>query len=69
MSRSCHRCGSALGHDDEDCTACGARNPVPRPWYIPLLSGVILLIMILIFVDIDFVTQVVKNLLGMSGSE
>jgi len=49
--RLCRRCRAPLGIDDEVCQDCGANNPVPLPWYTPILGLVMLALIGLLLID------------------
>ncbi len=51
--RTCKRCSSPLEPDDIRCARCGARTPVVYPWYLPILSGVILILIAWSLIDFD----------------
>lgn len=53
MRRLCRQCRAELGVDDEACQVCGASNPVPLPWYTPLLGAAILAVLVWLLVDVD----------------
>jgi len=53
--RLCQRCSAELEPDDIRCARCGARTPLPYPWYLPILSGLILLLMAWALIDPDVV--------------
>ncbi len=59
--RSCQRCGADLDPDDIRCARCGARTPVPYPWYLPILSAMILLLIAWALLDFDVIWDYVTG--------
>ncbi len=51
--RVCQRCSAPLDPDDIRCARCGARTPVVYPWYLPIVSGVLLLLIAWALIDFD----------------
>ncbi len=58
MKRRCGKCGSKLDVDDDVCQDCGARNPVPLPWYTHFLGALIVAVIALLLVDVGDVMRV-----------
>lgn len=56
--RHCRRCKAVLDIDEDLCRVCGETNPLPLPWYTPILGGAIVLLLILLLVDFDDVRRV-----------
>ena len=56
--RSCRACGAKLGIDEDRCQGCGAGNPLPLPWYTPLLGLLIVALLVLLLVDFGDVARV-----------
>ncbi|SME91697.1 hypothetical protein SAMN06265365_101430 [Tistlia consotensis] len=56
--RLCRKCHAELGVDDSRCEACGASNPVPVPWYTPILGLAIVALLFLLLVDFSDVAKV-----------
>jgi RNA polymerase subunit RPABC4/transcription elongation factor Spt4 len=63
-ARVCHKCGSALGVDDDLCQACGARNPVVHPWYIYPLGFLIVAALFALLVDWDSLWRYIRQVVG-----
>jgi hypothetical protein len=61
MRRLCRQCRSELGVDDEACRVCGARNPVPLPWYTPVLGAAMLAIIVWLLVDVEAVVRLLNR--------
>ncbi|GAB5470509.1 MAG: hypothetical protein Kilf2KO_35390 [Rhodospirillales bacterium] len=59
--RLCQRCGTELDMDELRCPRCGARTPVIYPWYLPLLSATILLLIAWMLIDFDVVWDYVTG--------
>jgi len=59
--RRCRRCGAALEPDDLRCARCGGRTPLVYPWYLPLLSGLILLLLAWALIDFDVIWDYVAG--------
>lgn len=57
-TRLCRKCKTPLGVDDDICQTCGESNPIPLPWYTPILGGLIVLGLVLLLVDFDDVRRV-----------
>ncbi len=59
--RHCQRCSAPLDPDDIRCARCGARTPVVYPWYLPILSTLILLLIAWSVIDLDVVWDYVTG--------
>lgn len=44
--RSCPACGARIQWLSDECGACGARFRIRMPWYVWLLGGVMVLLLI-----------------------
>lgn len=60
--RICRRCHTKLEIDQDVCPACGENNPIPKPWYTPVLG--FLIIFVLGYFLIDF--GAIAEFLGLS---
>jgi hypothetical protein len=45
MARACPHCGAAMGRLVETCPACGGFNRAERPFYVWLIGGALVLVL------------------------
>jgi ribonucleoside-diphosphate reductase alpha chain len=61
MRRLCRQFRAELGVDDDACPVCGALNPVPLPWYTPVLGAVMLAVIVWLLVDVDALVRLFER--------
>lgn len=61
--RLCRRCQTRLEIDQDVCPACGENNPIPKPWYTPILGGLIIIVLGYFLIDFAAVAQFLQRLL------
>ncbi len=49
--RLCRRCQTKLEIDQDVCPACGENNPIPKPWYTPVLGALIIIVLGYFLID------------------
>ncbi len=56
--RICRKCHAPLEEDQETCPSCRAHNPVPKPWYVPIVGGALVALLVYLLVDFNDVFRV-----------
>ena len=55
--RLCRRCHTKLEIDQDVCPACGENNPIPKPWYTPVLGFLIIIILGYFLIDFGAIAE------------
>ena len=56
--RLCRNCRAPLEEEQEICPACHTHNPIPKPWYVPIVGSAIVVLIFYLLVDFGDVFQV-----------
>ncbi len=56
--RLCRNCRAPLEEEQETCPACHTHNPIPKPWYVPLVGGAIVALLAWLLIDFGDVARV-----------
>lgn len=63
--RLCRRCGTKLEFDQDVCPACGENNPIPKPWYTPVLGALIIIVLGYFLLDFGDIAEFLQRSLSL----
>ena len=58
--RLCRRCQTKLEIDQDVCPACGENNPIPKPWYTPVLGALIIIVLGYFLIDFGDIAEFLR---------